>query len=102
MCFAALAASKLRELEREFAGFIDAERFAEMFWERVNDPKSGIKFPVAVDREFLLPPRNPAEASAKEAIERYRAIKIPQWEAEIFEQRRRFADAERALAKKVT
>lgn len=102
MCFAALAASKLRDLEREFAAFIDAAEFAEKFWLRVNDPKSGVRFPVDIDRAFLQPPRNDAEASAKEAIEAYRRLKVPEWEAEIFQQRKRFADAERALAMKVT
>ena len=38
----------------------------------------------------------------KAAIEAYRAVKVPEWEQEIFKQRRRYADAERALAVKHT
>lgn len=38
----------------------------------------------------------------KAAIEAYRAIKIPEWEQEIFKQRKHHADAERALKTKHT
>src|SRR5690606_23384916 len=51
---------------------------------------------------YFLEPRNDAERKVKRAIEAYRAIKIPEWEQEIFKQRKRYADAERALRTKHT
>jgi putative SOS response-associated peptidase YedK len=100
MCFAALAATKLKELERELGALVDAEEFARIYWERVGNPQA-FKLPVAIDREFLEP-RNAEEAKITAAIAEYRRIKTVEWETEIFEQRKRHADAERKLAKKVT
>lgn len=101
MCFAAMARADLAECLREYDAFLDTEMFERLFWERVNRPQSGIRFPLAIDRYFLEP-RNDAERKVSEAINAYRKIKAPEWEAEIFKQRKRYADAERALKVKHT
>lgn len=101
MCYAAMARADLAECLREYDATLDIETFEQLFWERVNNPRAGIRFPLAIERYFLEP-RNADEAKVKAAIEAYRAIKIPQWEQEIFKQRKRYADAERALAIKRT
>ncbi len=81
--------------------FLDADMFERLFWERVNNPRAGIRFPLAIDRYFMQP-RNDGERKVRAAIEAYRTIKIPEWEQEIFKQRKRNADAERALKAKHT
>lgn len=101
MCYAAMARADLAECLREYDAFLDAGMFERLFWERVNRPTAGIRFPLAVDRYFLEP-RNDAERKVTEAINAYRKIKAPEWEAEVFKQRKRYADAERALKAKPT
>jgi putative SOS response-associated peptidase YedK len=101
MCYAALARADLANCLREYDAFIDADLFERLFWERVNAPRAGIRFPLAIDRYFLTP-RTDAERRVKAAIDAYRAVKVPEWEAEIFKQRKRYADAERSLKVKHT
>lgn len=101
MCYAAMARSDLAECLREYDAVLDTDMIARLYWERANNPRAGIRFPLATDRYFLTP-RNHAEQKVKEAIDTYRAAKVPEWEAEIFKQRRRYADAERALQTKRT
>jgi putative SOS response-associated peptidase YedK len=96
-----MARADLAECLREFDALLDVEAFERLFWERVNSPRAGIRFPLAIDRYFMQP-RNDAEQKVKLAIEAYRAVKIPEWEQEIFKQRKRYADAERALRTKHT
>ena len=91
----------LEQCAREYEALLDTEMFERLYWERVNAPRAGIRFPLAIDRYFLQP-RNEAEQRVKAAIDAYRASKIPEWEQEIFKQRKRYADAERALKTKPT
>lgn len=101
MCYAAMARADLAECLQGFDAFLDASMFERLYWERVNNPRAGIRFPLAIDRYFIQP-RNEAEQRVKMAIEAYRAVKIPEWEQEIFKQRKRQANAERALKIKHT
>lgn len=96
-----MARADLAECLREFDALLDIETFERLFWERVNNPRSQVRFPLAMDRYFLQP-RNDAEAKVKQAIDAYRAVKLPLWEQEVFKQRKRYADAERALKVKRT
>jgi putative SOS response-associated peptidase YedK len=96
-----MARADLAECLREFEAVLDAATFERLFWERVNSPRAGIRFPLAIDRYFMQA-RNEAEHKVKLAIDAYRAVKIPEWEQEIFKQRKRYADAERALRTKHT
>lgn len=101
MCYAAMARADLAACLREYDAFLDTDMFERLYWERVHNPSAGIRFPIAIDRYFLQP-RNDAEARVKRAIDAYREIKVPEWEAEIFKQRKRYADAQRALKVKHT
>jgi putative SOS response-associated peptidase YedK len=96
-----MARADLAECLREYDALLDADTFERLFWERVNQPQAGIRFPLAIDRYFLQP-RSDAERRVKHAIDAYRARKRPEWEQEIFKQRKRYADAERGLATKRT
>jgi putative SOS response-associated peptidase YedK len=100
MCYAALVAADLRRLEREVGSRIDFAAFQRVYEARVDDPKT-FKTPIALDRQFL----GMTEAAATPivaAINEYRRLRTSEWQAEIFEQRRRHADAQRKLAQKVT
>jgi putative SOS response-associated peptidase YedK len=101
MCYAAMARADLQAYLREYDAVLDVDMFERLFWERVNSPRAGIRFPLAIDRYFLQP-RNEGEQRVKAAIDAYRATKIPEWEQEIFKQRKRHADAQRALNTKHT
>lgn len=101
MCYAAMARADLAKCLREYDALLDTDMFERLYWWRVNDLRAGVRLPLAIDRYFLEP-RNDAERKVKQAIDAYRAIKVPEWEAEIFKQRARYADAERALKTKHT
>jgi len=100
MCYAALVSADLRRLERELGSRIHLPAFQRAYEARVGDPKA-FKMPIALDRQFLRM-NDPAAAPIVAAISEYRKQRTLEWQAEIFEQRRRHADAERKLAKKVT
>jgi putative SOS response-associated peptidase YedK len=101
MCYAAMARPDLEECLREYDATLDVNAFELLFWERVNNPKAGIKFPIAIDRYFLQS-KNKNEARIRDAIKAYREAKMPQWQQEVFKQRKRYADAQRALEVKHT
>jgi putative SOS response-associated peptidase YedK len=101
MCYAAMARADLAACLREYDAVLDVATFERLFWERVNNPHASIRFPLAIERYFLQP-RNDAEQRVKAAIDAHRAIKVPEWEQEIFIQRKRHADAQRALNTKHT
>lgn len=100
MCYAALVAADLRRLERELGARTDFAAFQRVYEARVGDPKA-FKLPIALDRQFLGS-SDPAAAPIVTAIREYRKQRTSEWQTEIFEQRRRHADAERKLAQKVT
>ncbi len=96
-----MARADLEECLREYDAFLDVNAFELLFSERVNNPSAGIRFPIAIDRYFLQS-ENRNEGRIREAINTYRAVKIPEWEQEIFKQRKRYADAERTLKNRHT
>lgn len=100
MCYAALVSADLRRLERELGSRIDFAAFQRAYEARLDDPKA-FKMPIALDRQFLSL-NDPAAAPIAAAISEYRNQRTAQWQAEIFEQRRRHADAQRKLAEKAT
>jgi len=100
MCYAALVSADLPRLERELGARIDFPAFVRAFEARIGDPKA-FKMPIALDRQFLRM-NDPAAAPIAAAITEYRKQRTSEWQAEIFEQRRRHAHAQRKLAQKVT
>lgn len=100
MCYAALVSADLRRLERELGARIDFAAFLQVFEARIEDPKA-FKLPIALDRHFLgMTGEEVAPIIA--AIEEHRRRRTAEWQAEIFKQRRRHADAQRKLEKKPT
>lgn len=96
-----MARADLAQCLREHDAFLDVDVFEKLYYDRFSNPRAGIRLPLAIDRYFLTP-RNAGEEKVKAAIDSYRAMKIPEWEQEIFKQRKRYADAERALKTKPT
>ncbi len=82
-----------------FGANIDLEEFARLYENRVENKT--IKIPRALDDNFLEP-KTPVEKRIKAAIDAYRAQQQSELEAELFKQRTRLNDAERALAVKET
>lgn len=99
MCYSAMVEQRLKALGLRFKARIDTPRFAELFRRRLED--DGIKIAKALEANFEEP-ATPAERAIKQAIDEYRARKAAQWEAELFQQKKRLADAERALQVKET
>src|ERR1044072_7515530 len=99
MCYSAqIQAAYLRYL-RETGAEMDIDQFVEIFGARVSD--SSIRIPRAVERWFDEP-RSEGERKIKTFIDQHREAEIAKLEREVFIQRKRLADAERALASKVT
>ena len=89
---------------RETGAEMDIDQFVEIFGARVSD--NSIRIPRAVERWFDEPPfhekKTDAERRIKSYIDQYRSAEITKLEREVFAQKKRLADAERALASKPT
>jgi len=99
MCYSAQIQAAYMKYLRETGAEMDIDQFVEIFGARVLD--SSIRIPRAVERWFDEP-RNEGERKIKTFIDQYRDAEIAKLEREVFIQRKRLADAERALASKVT
>jgi putative SOS response-associated peptidase YedK len=99
MCYSAqLQAAYLKYL-RETGAQMDMDQFVEIFGARMTDP--GIRIPRAVERWFDAP-KNAQEMKIKSFIDQWRSSEVTKLERELFAQKKRLADAERALAAKTT
>ena len=99
MCYSAQIWADYRRYVRDFGADIDLKEFFELFWRRVAQPK--LKIPKAMEAPFAVP-ASEAESKIKEAIDAFGASEAIKLEQSVFEQRKRLADAERALQTKPT
>ena len=99
MCYSAMVEQDLKSLGRLFKARIDYPTFEALFQSRVTD--DAVKIPKALEANFYQP-ATPAEKRIKDAIEEYRKRVTKEWEAELFAQKTRLADAERKLKVKET
>lgn len=99
MCYSAMVEQRLKTLGLRFKARIDTPRFEELFRRRLGD--EGIKIGKALEANFEKP-ETPAEHAIKQLIVEYRTRRAAQWEAELFKQKKRLANAERALKTKET
>jgi putative SOS response-associated peptidase YedK len=99
MCYSAQLQAAYARYLRETGAEIDMDQFVEIFGARVSD--SSIRIPRAVERWFDEP-KNDGERRIKTYIDEYRAAETTKLEREVFAQKKRLADAERALAAKTT
>ena len=100
MCYSAMVLQSQRKLGIRFKARIDYEEYSNLFSRRLDGEKlilnKGIEF------DFVDDPKNPEEKKLKKIIETWHTNEVSRLEAEIFKQKERFANAERALKTKTT
>lgn len=98
MCYSAMVRQGVKTGLR-WRARIQTDRIEELFRRRVQD--DAIKIAKAFEANYY-DPQTPVERNIKRAIDDYHRHKTAEWEAELFKQRRRLADAERSLKTKET
>ncbi|BCQ22345.1 DUF159 family protein [Caballeronia sp. NK8] len=99
MCYSAQIQADYRKYVKTFGAHMDIEEFARLYFERAEGSRA--KIPKAVDDSFR-DPQTDEERQIKASIDRFNAEQTTKLEQELFKQRTRLADAERALQTKVT
>ena len=99
MCYSARVKQHLRNLERRFGAEIDWPLFEALFSARMQD--SSIKVARALEANFDEP-QTDIQQRIKAHIEAFRTRQEKAWQEELFKQKKRLADAERALKVKET
>jgi putative SOS response-associated peptidase YedK len=99
MCYSSRIWADYRRYVKEFGATLDIKEFVRVFWERRNDPR--VKIPKALEAAFV-DSQEAAGAEIRALIEEFSREQAAQLEQELFEQRRRLADAERRLTTKPT
>lgn len=79
---------------RDFRAYIDIRDFAKLYGHK---PERRSKTPKAMDANFLNP-QSDEERQIRDLIQAQSKSNLEKWEQELFKQRKRLADAERALA----
>lgn len=99
MCYSAQIRQDYHKFVREFGAVIDIKEFVRLYWNRKEGAKA--KIPKAMDASFANP-QSEDEETIKSLIEEFDREQAAKLEQEVFKQRKRLADAERALQTKVT
>lgn len=97
MCYSAQLKEEWRTFLRH-GGDISLKDFAELYGARVV---SAVRIPKVIDRWFD-DAEGPDADRIREAIADYKRDRAAKWEAELFKQKKRHADAERTLQTKTT
>ncbi|HZR33797.1 MAG TPA: SOS response-associated peptidase family protein [Nevskia sp.] len=100
MCFSAQCWAAYHSYTREFGADISISDFARLYGYRRTKGAS-VKIPKAMDAAFAQP-HTDQEREIRALIDEFNAGQARTWEAELFTQRKRLADAERALQVKTT
>lgn len=99
MCYSAQVYAEYRSFRREFDAELDLDSYLRLFWWNVgDDPSQRPKVPRALEREIL----EHGPDVVAEDIRQWDAWEVDRLTKEVFAQRRRVADAERALLKRET
>jgi len=99
MCYSAMVKADFKKYQQMFGATMGIAEFHELFFRRAEGAK--LKVPKAVEAAFDSP-RTESERRIKELIDRYNAQQATAYEQEMFKQRKRLADAVRALQTKTT
>jgi putative SOS response-associated peptidase YedK len=94
MCYSAQIEAEYRTYVRLFGANVSLREYVEIFWNRRTD--ASIKIPKGVEAAFA-DPQNDDEREIKRLIDEFNAGQAIKLEQELFKQRRRLADAHRAL-----
>jgi putative SOS response-associated peptidase YedK len=100
MCYSAQIWAEFRKFEREFGAVMNVNRYVRLFWEQKKDG-TWRKLAKAM-KDAFADPRNEDERKLHDLIAEADAELARSLEAELFAQKKRLADAERALQAKVT
>lgn len=94
MCYSAMVVQSWRVFMRDFGAYVTIHDFAEMYGhKRIRKSRT----PKAMDANFA-DPQTDEEREVKALIDAHNKGQLEQWEQELFEQRKRLADATRAIA----
>jgi putative SOS response-associated peptidase YedK len=99
MCYSAQIWQEYQKYVRAFGATLDVAAFVDLFWSRVEDDR--IKIPKALETAFAGTEGAP-DARIPEFIADYRTQQAQKLEQELFAQRTRLTEAERALQQKFT
>ena len=99
MCYSAQIRKDFARFTREYGAVIDIAEFVRLYWERSEGSKA--KIPKALDAAFAQP-ATADERRIKQLIDAWDKVQASKLEQELFKQRKRLADAERALQSKTT
>ncbi len=99
MCYSAQVWSDYRKYVREFRAKIRIKEFFKIFFARSQGAK--LVFPRGMENAFANPQTEEEQAIWDMVLE-YRRLKTVEIEVDLFAQRKRLADAQRKLEKKVT
>lgn len=100
MCYSAMVKADYDAFVRLYRSRIDLKTYYELYWKRKNKTPS-LKVSKAMDLAFANP-RSQEEREIKALIDEFNAEQATRFEQELFKQRKRLADAERALQTKST
>lgn len=96
MCYSAKVWTDYRKYVKKFGARMDIHEFVHLLERRVQGVK--VNIPVEVTDIFKLDAHSPEELHCRELILRFDAEEASRLEEQLFQQRRRLADAERILA----
>lgn len=99
MCYSAQVEQSLKTLGRSHKARVAIEPFERLFEQRLED--DSIKIPKGLEANFYAP-ETAGERRIHDLIRVYQARRTKELEEGLFKQRKRLADAERALAQKET
>ena len=99
MCYSAQIRHDFARFTREYGAVIDIQAFMRLYWDRHQGAKA--KIPKAMDALFAHP-QSDDERAIKAMIDEHDRAQATALEQELFKQRKRLADAERALKTKTT
>ncbi|VBT21796.1 Uncharacterised ACR, COG2135 [Burkholderia pseudomallei] len=99
MCYSAQIKADYGRFVRTFGARIGLEEFTRLYWAR--EQGAAVSIPKAMDTMFMEP-KTAGDQRIKEMIERFNRSQAAKLEEELFKQRARLADAERALIVKAT
>jgi hypothetical protein len=99
MCYSAQIWADYRRYVRAFGAELSIKEFFDIFWRRKGD--SRVKLPKGMEAAFGYPSTG-IEHEIKALNDEFVAEQTTKLEQELFKQRKRLADAERALQTKTT
>lgn len=99
MCYSAQILADYRRFVKMFGAIMSIKEFAQLFFERAEGSKA--KVPKAMEDAFS-DPQTDDEREVKALIDRFSAEQTTRFEQDLFEQRKRLANAERSLETKIT